>query len=270
MNNIPNRFAVQLFIFLALALFILATVLFRTGDSRTQLAEESYRQGESSTVIADRKEAFNKALDLFLKLDGDYHPHFGNGKLSYDIGNTYFQLGEYPLAILYYKRAENLMPRSELIKRNLNLANEKLGLKPQENKGLFDFLLLKPFLSLPERLQIFFVLAVFTLILTSAWLWTKKQWLSNVGVIFLLLLTAAMFNLGLTYYFSPIEGVLINSAELRRDAGKEFAKVKDEPISGGTTVEVTATSPNGKWLKVIIPGGEFGFVPVESVRLVDL
>jgi hypothetical protein len=272
MITIPHWLKVQFFVFLSIVVLVLGFLVFRTGDLRTaQQAEEYYRQGETAQTIFARKQAFNKALDLFLRLDADYHPHFGTGRLQYNIANTYFQLGEYPLSILYYKRAENLMPRSQPVKRNLSQAYTKAGSKMAEKHlGLFDLFLLKPFLSLPERIQIFFVLASLTLGLISAWLWTRKSWLSKTATTFLALTFIFFLNLGISYYFSPVEAVLVHAAEMRRDAGMEFAQVGDGPVLGGTTVEVLGTSPNGKWLRVVVPGGDFGFLPSEAVKLIDL
>lgn len=243
---------------------------FRAQDSRLQKVNESYRQGESALTLFAKQESFNAALALLLTLDAQYHPHFGNGILSYDIGNTYFQLGEYPLSILYYKRAENLMPRSEAVKRNLLQVRKKIGIKTEEKKKLVEIVTLKSYLSIPERLQVASLLALFTLFFSSAWLWSKKQGFLNITVLLLLPLTVLLLNLTVSYYFSPIEGVFIQAAQLRRDAGIEFAKVSDQPIPGGTLVEVIHLSPNGKWFKVALSSGEFGYVPSEAIRLVDL
>jgi tetratricopeptide (TPR) repeat protein len=269
MKTIPSRFTIQFFVFLGLLAMLLTSLLVKMNDVRLQQAEDSYHKGEAAKTISERKEGFNEALELFLKLDAEYLPHFGTGRLDYNIGNTYFQLEEYPLAILYYKKAENLMPRSELVKRNLSQAENKIGLHEENKHGILDTLLLKPYLSLPERLQLFFIFSLFTLIFTSAWLWTKNQWFSKSAVLFLIPAFLLLLNLTFSYYFSPVHGVLIQSAELRRDAGMQFAKVSEQPILAGTTLEVTGTSMNGRWLRVVLPNGEFGFVPIESLKLIE-
>lgn len=271
MKDIPNWFKIQFFVFIGLLVLILAMFVFRTGDMRAvQQAEEYYRKGEMATTIYSRKEAFNHALEILLKLDNTYHPNFGTGRLQYNIGNTYFQLNEYPFSILYYERAKALMPRSPMIKRNLAQTQSRAGLKITEGPvGLLDLFLLKPYLSLPERLQLFAALAALTLVFASAWLWTRKPWLSKIAGAFLVLALVLLVNLGVTHYFSPVEAVLVQAAELRRDAGMEFAQVGNAPFLGGTIVEVVGTSPNGRWLKVAVPGGDFGFMPSEAVKLID-
>lgn len=260
--------------FLGLIVLIIVTMgafilTFRTGDLRLLKAEESYRRGEISSTIAERADLFNSALALFLELNEEYHPVFGSGKLAYNIGNTYFQLGEYPLSILYYVRAERLMPRSKSVQNNLELVRDKLGLKEQENRSLFDFILLEPFLSFPERLQLFFVLAFVSLLTASAWLWEKKQWVGRIAILCLSLTVLMLINLGVSYYFSPLEAILVHAVEPRREAGMEYTKVGDRPISGGTILEVVGASNDGKWLKVAVIDDEFGYIPGNALKLIS-
>lgn len=270
MTKFLNGLTVLFFAFLVIVAFFFFLQAFQLGDRRIHQGEEAYRKGESAATLSERKEAFNAALDLFLQLNNDYHPRFGSGKLDFAIANTFFQLEEYPLSILYYKRAENLLPRSDLVKRNLSKAQNKMGLKAPENHRFFDTLLLKSYVSLPERLQFFSFFDLCLLFLLSAWIWTRKTWLLNMSLVFLFPFVLLLMNLGLTYYFSPVEAVLIHATELRRDAGIEFAKVGDLPIPGGTTVDIVSVSPNGKWLKIAAPNGEFGYVSSETAKLVDL
>lgn len=269
MNKIPSRFYVQFIIFLSLALLFLLPWGLRKDEPRLQQAQEAYVKGETATTIFSRKEAFNKALDLFLQLERDYHPEFGNGKLSFDIGNTYFQLEEYPLALLYYRKTENLKPRSDIVKRNLLQTYQKLELKPPNTTGLVNTLSLKPWLSLPERLQLTSITALLALIFASVWIWTKKRWSKQAFFISLFILVPLVLALAFTHYLSPIEAVLIRSSDLRRDAGMEYAKVSEHPLKKGSPLEVIGISPNRKWVKVATPEGQFGYLPNEAIRLID-
>lgn len=267
MNSLKSiKKPLSLLIIASSLIIILLLILRSKSDSRLQQADENYRLGEAASHLSERKKAFNESLDLFLQLAEEYHPNFGNGKLSYNIGNTYFQLEEYPQAIFYYKKANRLMPRSDIVKRNLIQTEQKLGLPISPPSGFSSFLL-QPWLSLPERLQLFFFIALITLALASFWIWTKQRLLKHAMMIALIPFSLLLMNLAFTYYFSPIEAVIIHATELRRDAGKEYAKVIKEPIQGGATVEVLGTSPNGKWLKILTPEGNLGYVPNEAAKI---
>lgn len=267
MNFIPQSLKIPLILLAGIMIIAGVSLTFRTGDNRLQDADKTYHGGESASTLSERKQAFNHALDLFLQLDNEYQPNFGNGKLSYNIGNTYFQLGEYPLAAFYYKKAKKLMPRSEVIERSLSQTEQKLGLTPKKTSDLFSSFLLNPWLSLPERLQGFFVTALMMLILASAWIWNKIRWLLYLTIIAIIPFSFLLLNLTLTYYFAPIEAVVIHATELRRDAGTEYATVTPKPIQGGTTVEVLGGSSNGQWLKVITPEGVLGYMPASAARV---
>lgn len=232
-------------------------------------ANELYSSGEQATTIAKRKEAFNQALAVYLHADEVFHPEFGNGKLYYNIANTYFQLGEYPQAILYYYRALKLHPRDSKFKRNLLIAEGKAGIIPgPEETTLQRLLFFHSQFSLPERLRLFFVLSLILLLLLSIYLWKRRRgWklmAQFAGVLWLIMLCSVLF----TRYFSPIEGVLVHPSLLYRDAGMQYATVDDQPVLSGTKVRVLEASQEGKWLKVITPSDQIGYISSADLNLI--
>jgi tetratricopeptide (TPR) repeat protein len=260
----------RLFFFLVgVCLVILLSLFFQSGNEKLKEANEKYIEGEKAQTIASRQQAFNHALTIYTELESQYHPKFGNGKLYYDIANTYFQLGEYPWAVLYYYRAMALMPREERVQRNLLLAKDKLGVTETFTPSVFrKIFFFHEYLSLPERLQLFFVLSLIAFVFCSCYMWFKTNWLKYVVAISTILAIVFLLSIGYTRYFSPLEGVLIHSADLYRDAGFQYAKVTDQPIFSGTKLRVLSVSPDGKWLKVLTPGAQVGFVSNDAIRLI--
>ena len=78
--------------------------------------------------------------------DGDYEQAlalYGNieesglesAELYYNMGNTYYKMKQYPMAILYYEKALKLNPGDEDIRTNLEIANlavvDKINVVPQ-------------------------------------------------------------------------------------------------------------------------------------------
>jgi len=261
------RFSLFFGVLILVVILFLSIFAMRTNDDKIKLAEDNYNQGVSAKTIYDRKVAFNSALNMFLELELDYHPEFGDGRLYFDIGNTYFQLEEYPLAIYYYSKAEKLMPRDERVQHNLTIARDKLSIAKPSSNDFMQFFFLSSFISLPERLQIFFLASIIAIFLCSRWLWTRKRFYRNSAILALSVVAIAILNVGITRYFSPVHAVLIHASELRRDAGTAFAKVGDLPIYAGTTVEVLETAKDAHWLKIVAPNGDFGFIPQESARI---
>lgn len=267
--------AIPYYITIPLILFVLALIslftLFvtRQDDPRVRDADDSYRSGEAAKTVASRKQAFNEALRIYLELEHEYHPTFGNGRLYYNIGNTYFQLEEYPWAIYNYLRAQSLMARDEKATSNLGIAQDKLSLEKVDSnaKNSFSLFFLRSYISLPERIQIFFLLSLFAFGFASSVIWYPNSWLNRGMWIALGLAGILLASLAYTQYFSPLRAVLVESSDLYRDGGMQYAKVGEAPLPAGSQVEVIDGMPNGQWLKIVSPKGDPGFVPREAIRL---
>jgi tetratricopeptide (TPR) repeat protein len=232
--------------------------------SRDQLTEayNAYLKGEKATTIAERKEAFNQSLEIYTQLNQSFSPTFGNGKLYFNIANSYFQLEQYPLAIYYYYQAQTLRPRDDKITYNLQIAQQKLGITPDKSK-------IDEYLSLPERLQLFFGLSFAVLGFASLYIWYPFSLFKRMVILFSLLAALVFTNLIFTKYVTPLEGVLIRGASLHRDAGEQYALVSEEPLLSGTKVDVLNVSNQGQWLKIETPDGNLGFIPKDSIRVID-
>lgn len=239
-----------------------------------QEAEKQYKLGEQSNERAVRKEAFNHSLKSLLSLEEQYSPTYSNGKFYYDVGNAFFQLREFPEAILYYERSANLRPRDTNVADSLLLAQKKLGIPENETPSAFKQLFFfHHFLSIPEKLQLFVFLEAVAFGLFSAFLWTSPSfwsriWLYRVGAIFVACCAVLLLSLGFNYYISPVEAVVMQSSNLYRDAGQQYAKVGDQPVSSGVKVKVLDSAFSGKWLKVQTPDGSVGFISSEALKVI--
>lgn len=234
-----------------------------------QIAQEHYEAGEHAATAMERKKLFNEALQILLQLDEKHSPQFGNGKLYFDIGNSFFQVQEFPLAILYYERAAALRPRDDKVARNLATAQQQLKIVPDKSNSPFEQLFFfHNYLSLPERLQAFTFLAVIALGLGSGFFWTKNLWLYRSALVIGVLCAVLLLSLGYSHYIAPERGILIQASSLYRDSGEQYAKVREEPLSAGLNLKVLDVSYSGKWLQVQTPEGLVGFVPNSSVRVI--
>ncbi len=228
-------------------------------------AYQRYEAGERATNATQRKAAFNEALEIYLKLDNEH----ASGKLLFDIGNTYFQLGEYGLAIYYYTCAEKEMPRDTKLQTNLQTALEKAGLPPEPTSHLSNLLLFwHKYLSLYERNLLLLACIALIFAFSSLYIWL------NMKEFYYLACTTAVVggllcaSIAWTQLFAPVKGVFIQPGILRKDAGQQFALAIQAPIPAGLRVSILSTSPNGDWLKVRLPSGDEGFAPKEQLRVV--
>lgn len=235
-----------------------------------QGAQEAYSSGEQAKTIPERTKAFNHSLEILLDLEKQFSPVFGNGKLYFDLGNNFFQLEEYPHALLYYYRSELLRPRDEKVKAHIALTQKKLGLPSVEEHTPFDWLLFfHDRLALPERIELFFALALLFFVLVSCYLWLSRRWLYVAACAVMGTSLPVILSLAYSYYLSPLEAVVVKSSLLYRDAGFYYAKVSQEPLLSGLKVKVLEVTVAGKWLKVKTNDGTVGYLPEESVRLIE-
>lgn len=75
---------------------------------------------------------FNRALDLYLQVSIE---EGSSSDLYYNIGNTYYRLGDLGHAVLNYERALLLNPTNNDAKVNLDFVNDKIQTKVAENKS---------------------------------------------------------------------------------------------------------------------------------------
>lgn len=121
-----NRF---LFIWLFLTIFVISPLSATlTPEEMLQEAQISYQQGEKATTYEERKLAFNRALFLYNTLEQNSGSNIND--LNQALADTYFQLGEYSWAILYYQKALKNNSSNPLLLSHLEKAQKKLGLLP--------------------------------------------------------------------------------------------------------------------------------------------
>lgn len=237
-------------------------------EAKLKGAIDLYKKGEIAVSVGEREKAFNQSLSILTALESVYRPEFGTGKLYYDIGNTYFQLGAYPWSIFYYYQADRLMPRNDTVHHNLSIALDKLHLPPlPEEDPVRAALFFHSRLSLPERLQLSAIFGIFLLFFSSLFLWTQAKVLKTVIAFCVLCAVILLGSLFYSRYLSPVEGVMVKSSSLYRDAGEQYAKVTEKLLSGGMKIQVISTSSDGLWIKVLTPDGLLGYVPQTSLRI---
>ena len=106
---------------------MVAIAMFGTPPSAvTQV--EFYQEGNRLYQEGD----FEGALASYLRL---VEAGFESGEVYYNIGNTYFKLGNVALSILYYERARRLLPGDEDVQANLDLARSLTVTRSSPSRG---------------------------------------------------------------------------------------------------------------------------------------
>ncbi len=254
-------------------IFIVAVHLlvsqFSTINEKLYQANSSYKQGELAKTLSERTDLFNEALSVYKDVEKEYSPDFGNGKLDYNLGNSYFQLGQYPKALIHYLRSQKLMPRNDDVETNLNITFNKLGIANDKQLNLGDrIFFFHRSLSLPEKLQLFTLLTWILFMLGSFLIWHPFRGLKSLCFLTAALLFLISCSLLYSQFITSSYGIVTKANLLYKDAGTEYAKVLEEPLPQGTEVEVLNIVPTGKWIKISTKNGVVGFIPYDSMEII--
>ncbi|MCR4289621.1 MAG: tetratricopeptide repeat protein [Candidatus Scalindua sp.] len=224
-------------------------------------ANKEYGAGQKAMAEGKKEDAvgnFEQAVNLYEQL---LESGFINGQIYYNLGNSYYRLGMPGKAIMYYRRAEELLPRNTDIEANINLLKrdfvdrETIGQKPEIIKvACFWYF----YLNLNEitAITIYIYLALIASILSIIFL--RQQWIKKIIIIFASCFLVLVISLGLKAYNHSVEMgvVIVNESNIRYGPGEEY-----EPrfkIHEGA--EVRIEEKKDKWYKVYV------FVDVEVVH----
>ena len=228
----------------------------------TSTQVEFYQEGNRLYQEGD----FEAALASYLRL---VEAGFESGEVYYNIGNTYFKLGELAQSILYYERARRLLPGDQDVQANLDLAR---SLTVDEIEPLPRFWLFSAVEwwvgLLPRTLLVAVVAASYLVGMGSVLLlilkrgvqvaaWGRRIALAS-GVVFLLFglnLAVREFELGRAQEAVVLQPrVDVMSAPLDDETLTVFT------VHEGTTVRIDRLSE--EWAEVALEDGRVGWVPV--------
>jgi tetratricopeptide (TPR) repeat protein len=186
-----------------------------------------------------------------------------NGNVYYNLGNTYFKLGQRGKAILYYERAKRLMPRDKDIRRNLRYTislNEDKQFAPFSsllnslitiNELIFLGFLFSWFLSAAAVVYILFDNAKIKKITRHA--------MSVLGVTLLLCLIILI----LSVHTSGIPRAIVLIPEIVTKSAPDEGSAVLFSLHEGTMVEIKEMQ--GKWVKISLPDGTEGWVSSSAI-----
>jgi tetratricopeptide (TPR) repeat protein len=253
----------RLLFFLEVVALFLVLPLWGTQEEMLQEANASYQQGENATSFEERRLAFNRALHLFSLLE-EKTPS-PTPALNRAIGDSYFQLGEYAWAILYYQRAFKTDPHDPLLIDHLSKAQQKLGL-PIDSSSHQDTI--KPILKLSKQYELFFWIFLLTFLICSTLIWFPFSWSFKCAISSIFLLFLSLGGILFSYYSTPIEGILVTSTGFYRAPDWNQPQLTNYPLLAGSKVKILQMTSEGNWLKITNATDLIGYIPTAALRLI--
>ena len=209
---------------------------------------------------------FRQALDYYAsKID----PRDVSPALLYNMGNCFYQLGDYPRALVCYERARYLSPRDSDIAGNLELTRRKLLLPPKYRvESPADFLLAaRDFLRVDE----WPVMCAFglTLVLVALGMFVRRtsslwQWPFYAGIVVTVICSAALIAKVSADDPAREAVVIVRNTPLYSLPSAESGRVEQYLKPGA---EVSIEENRMDWVRVRLENNDEGWVRGSNLAL---
>ena len=272
-----RKFGVIAFILGALCLALPASAAEETSpaaEEKASAAEDATRPESAAALPKNSDEAktaydagqFRQALDYYAsKID----PRNVSPALLYNMGNCFYQLGDYPRALVCYERAHYLQPRDSDITGNLELTRRKLLLPPKYRvESPADFMLAaRDFLRLDEWLVA--CASGLTLVLIALGLFFRRhsnlwQWPFYTGILIVVICSAALIAKASADDPAREAVVIVRNTPLYSLPSAESGRV-EQYLKPGTEVSIEENRMD--WVRVRLENNDEGWVRGSNLAL---
>lgn len=263
----PRRLAPILLTILALLLLPPIAVAAEPID-RDQLLDEASRFFQQATQSDDQghsADLYRKAMIRFEKLIQD---GVTNGKLYYNLGNTYFQLHDLGRAILNYRRALPYLPDDDNLRQNLRHAESQQPdrIEPKQEAMIAKTILFWHY-DLPARLR----LSLLTLANIAFWGLLALKLYRRQGPWWPLTLPLALIlMMGGSLLYDRLgrhpSGVMLKAETMaRKGDGQAYSVSFSEPLHAGLMFSLV--EKRGDWLYIELADSRRCWVPADSAEM---
>lgn len=257
-----------------LILFILIPFLFSCGKSRlSEEAEKLLDEGDElfrTALESDeprRSEFFSRAAIVWEQAarEGDLE----NGYLYYNIGNSWMNAGKTGEAVLYLRKALELIPGNKAVKNNLSYARDtvKFQVKGNELNPLLKTLL---FFHYDFSGNLKYVLLIVSLFILSGsasfFLFFRrpelKVLMTAAGAVALL-----FFGSLLVMWVSPEQGVVLRESAGRKGDSMGYEPSFTEDLPPG--IEFSLVERRTAWLYIQLSDGRNCWIPEDNAGMIE-
>ena len=213
---------------------------------------------------------FHGALERYSRILAD---GLESGELYYNIGNTYFKLGELGPAILYYERARRLMPGDGDLLANLELARSLTADEVVPLAGFWLFRAVGWWVGLLPRPALVWLVALAYLTAMTALIpvilrpatalaaWGRRVAITGatVAVIFGLNLAVRELDIG-----AAEEAVIMAEEAEVQSAPSDDSALQIFAVHEGTKVRIDRRSD--AWIEIVLEDGKVGWVRADQLE----
>ena len=241
-------------------------------DRQSELLREALNYFDQAVELV--REDPTRAETLYHQAAADFETLIAAGlrnpALEYNLGNTYFRLGNLGRAILHYRRAKLLAPGDNAIEANLAYARNRVEpfIDPSGTQKLVTRLMFwTNHISIAERFRLTLIASLAGWLGLMLWL----RWRSRPIIV----LSILAIVLGLANSASIVWQLHDNAARphavivdgehlLRTGRGEAYNPVFDQPLGPG--VELRLLNRRADWVEVQLPNEQTGWLPAAAVE----
>lgn len=226
--------------------------------------------GQSEKGLRDFEAGrYSEAIKEWLSLEqaGAKGPEF-----YYNMGNAYFQLKQYPEAILYYHRALRWDPHCTHCETNLELANQAAGIETFELPQFYLFEVYYHALTRFQPLTWFIWAMVLASLAASIWMFRSsltalpglRFWIVLFGIMAVIYILAAVHRDAILH--RQDQAILMQASPLFRSPDPR-SEVLLELLPGQV---LTRKDQLSGWVKVQVSSVDMGWVEADRIQWIRL
>lgn len=230
-------------------------------------SQSIYNQEFAKANLYYNESKYDTALVIYQRIiDAGYV----SSPLLYNIGNTYFKLRNYPMAILNYEKALKIDPTNEEVKQNLAIANALITDKIEPMPEFFmkkwwrnigNSLSANGWATLSIILFAVLLLSLFLYLTTRSYGLKKTTFFTNILLVLLCLCSVIFASQKKNRMESRDEAIVITPTITIKSSPSQSG-VDLFVLHEGTKVEILDGTDN--WDKIRIADGSVGWMPSSS------
>ena len=220
---------------------------------------QRYREGDFDGALASYVQILDSGLE--------------SGELYYNVGNTYFKLGDLGPAILYYERARRLMPGDDDLLANLELARSLTADEVTPLPGFWLFRTVGWWVGLLPRQALVWLVALAYLTAMTAVIfvilrpatvlaaWGRRVAIAGATVTVIFGLNLAVRELGIG---AAEEAVMMAEETEVQSAPSDDSALQIFAVHEGTKVRIDRRSD--AWVEIVLEDGKVGWVRADQLE----
>ena len=247
-----------------IGIIIFVMTCFMTMETRAQKPEELF--AKANTLY--NESAYDSAAIVYESIINN---GYSSATLFYNLGNTYYKIGNYPLAIYYYEKSLKLDPKNEDTKHNIEIAQAFISDKIE---SVPEFFVKTWWKNISDSCSIntwsIITLVIFgTLLICLFFYFTARTRILKKSMFFigliLIILNISCFSITIkksNYIKSQNEGIIITPT-ITVKSSPSSSSVDLFVLHEGSKVKILDNADN--WDKIKIANGSIGWLPSSTI-----